>query len=291
MSRHRKDDLENLYLYFQQIKDFKVLSKEEERNLLNKIAKGDSEAKEKLVLHNLKLVAHFANKYRGRGLDYLDLIQVGNLALMKAAEDYDHPTIRFSSYASKCIISQIVRSIENSGYIRIPLHNQPLLKRLKAEYTELGKEGLESQISKIALEFECSEEIVRTVLAFVKKPISLGASAFRDKQIQMYETIRDKNALNKEEQLVSESAKEYIWDVISEVLTERELFIVKNYNNPNAGSPTLTELGEELGISRERVRQIKVAALKKVSEAVLKNDGTFTDEIQSSLYIITNEPA
>ncbi len=251
---------------------------DEQRKLLIRIKNNDQEATEQFIEGNLKLVVSIAMKYQGRGLDLLDLIQEGNIGLMKAIEKYDLTREnRFSTYATWWIKQSITRALlDQSDTIRKPVHFSETLnkiKRIKAYL--LQKNGIEPTNKEIAKALNISEKQLEEIYTLNPKQISLNISPFNEREdssSNQQNELSDYIAAdegNPEEELINSSLKEVLNDLMDKCLTEKEKNIIKlRFGFSGQEVMTLGEVGKKYGVTRERIRQIEHKALQK-----LKNCG------------------
>ncbi|MGB9757928.1 MAG: sigma-70 family RNA polymerase sigma factor [Candidatus Bipolaricaulaceae bacterium] len=255
--------------YFDEIARVPLLTKEEEVELAKRIEAGDEEAKKKLAEANLRLVVSIAKKYRGCGLPFLDLIQEGNLGLMKAVEKFDwRKGYKFSTYATWWIRQAILRAITNrSRTIRVPTHINELIRKIH----EAEREHIKEHGSGPTLE-ELAEELDTTVDNIVKAKRTAQYTASLDTPIGYDEEgavlgdfIEDEDAVSPTRETFRELLIQEIRKALKERLTPRERRVLELRYGLDGNPPkTLDEVGEIFGISRERVRQIQKEALEKL---------------------------
>ena len=253
--------------YLKEISKIPLLSFEEEKALAIRIANGDEEAVEEMVLHNLRLVVMVAKKYKGCGLSLLDLIQEGNTGLIEGAKKFDlSKGYRFSTYATWWIRQKIGRALSNqSRNIRIPAHIAELTSKIKRAYGPLTQ-----QLGRTPTEEEVAEYIgsdvdkVRVALDMSQATASLDVPVGEDDDATIGDLQPDNNAVNPYHNLVADANKEIINSVF-DTLDEREANILKLRFGIDTDHPhTLAEVGEIIGVTRERVRQLEVKALRKM---------------------------
>ena len=259
---------DSVRLYFESIKDFKVLTKEEEQSLANRAHAGDEAAKNKLIEHNLKLVVSIAKRYQGRGVHYLDLIQDGNLGLFKAAEKYNpNKGYKFSTYATWWIRQSITRAIaDTSRTIRIPVHLcEAIVKVNKYRIFFYNGNGYFPSNEEIASALEMDEEKVRKILS-IQDPLSLN-------QTYVNNDGDDDNSLENT-LYADDDMEEDVTDKVfykdfreafekSTVLSKRDKEIIKYRYGFHDGRPwTLQEIADEFGLTRERIRQIEARSIR-----------------------------
>lgn len=259
--------------YLQEIGKIHVLSPDEEANLAKKMKKGDLYARERLVLGNLRFVVSVAKQYQNHGLTLGDLINEGNLGLIKAAECFDETKgFKFISYAVWWIRQSILQAIaENARLIRLPLNKISTINKVNKCYTELEqKYQREPTAEEIAEKMDISSEDVRENLKIAVKPISMDAPINNDEEsVSMYDIyIPTENTMGlPETALNNDSLKKDIERSLS-ILSERESTILNMYYGLHGYSPmSLEEIGITLGLTSERVRQVKNKSIRKLKDA------------------------
>lgn len=263
--------------YFDEIGDRPLLTRQEEVQLAQRIEEGDKSAKQELAVANLRLVISIAKKYRNFGLSFLDLIQEGNLGLMKAVEKFDwRKGYKFSTYATWWIRQAILRAITNrSRTIRVPAHMSKLIRDVnKVEREYLQEHGEEPQPKEIAEELDISKEKVRRAKKTAQRTTSLDKplSEEGDSSGALGDIMADDNLPNPEEESLQSLLKEELKKLLHEVLTDRERRILQlRYGLEDYHPRTLNEVGKVFGISRERVRQIQKQAINKLKSPKVKN--------------------
>lgn len=258
---------DSVKLYLQQISDIPLLSFDEEKALAARIATGDTEAANTLVEHNLRLVVSIAKKYMGCGLSLLDLIQEGNIGLIKAAEKYDAAKgFRFSTYATWWIRQTISRALsDQSRAIRIPANVAELtgkIKKVSNTLTQkLGRAPTEEEIAN-AIGIEVDK--VRVALDMSQAVSSLDVAIGDDDDTTIGDLQPDNHAENPMTKLIAEANREIIETVFA-TLSDREAKVLRLRFGLDSDQPrTLEQVGQELGVTRERIRQIETKALRKM---------------------------
>lgn len=258
-------------MYLNQINEIPLLTFEEEKELGRKIAAGDQRALHALVEHNLRLVVSVAKRYCGCGLSFMDLIQEGNIGLMRAAEKYDAERgFRFSTLATWWIRQAISRALtDNSRTIRIPANVTELIGKIKKislpMTQELGRAPTEEELS-VALEVD--KEKIHIAMEMMHSVSSLDVPVGEDDETTVGDMVADNDSENPYNEIFKEVNKEIIRNVF-DTLTEREANILKMRFGLETDKPnTLEEIGESYGISKERVRQIETKALRKLRHPV-----------------------
>jgi RNA polymerase primary sigma factor len=254
-------------LYLKEIGDYPLLSITEEVSLAKRIEQGDEEARHLLAESNLRLVVSIAKRYVGRGLSFLDLIQEGNLGLIKAVEKFDYSKgYKFSTYATWWIRQAITRSIaDQSRTIRIPVHMSEIINRTyRASRTliqELGREPTEQELSD-AMDIPIGK--VREILQVSSDPVSLDTPIGEEDDSHLGDFIRDDTVMGPEESASYTVLKDQISKILG-TLTEREQrVLVLRFGLEDGRSRTLEEVGKEFNVTRERIRQIEAKALRKL---------------------------
>lgn len=254
-------------MYLKEIGKVPLLSAEEEVELAKRMEKGDEEAKRKLAEANLRLVVSIAKKYVGRGMLFLDLIQEGNLGLIKAVEKFDYRKgYKFSTYATWWIRQAITRSIaDQARTIRIPVHMVETINKLIRVSRHLLQEfGREPTPEEIAKEMDLTEDKVREIMKIAQEPVSLETPIGEEEDSHLGDFIEDEDAPAPAAAASFMLLKEQLGDVL-DTLTDREKRVLELRFGIEDGRPrTLEEVGKEFGVTRERIRQIEAKALRKL---------------------------
>lgn len=258
---------DSVRVYLKDIGKIQLLSAEKELELAEKMSKGDQAAKAELIESNLRLVVSIAKKYTGRGMPLLDLIQEGNIGLMKAVEKFDYSKgYKFSTYATWWIRQAITRSISVHGRtIPLPVHIVEKINKLRQiSRTAMQKLGREPTEAEIAEEMGCSIEKVREIIKYAQDPISLEERIGKEEDSVIGDFIPDMNAPDPELIVSQTILKEKIMEALDS-LTPREASVIKmRFGLIDGRVRTLEEVGEEFNITRERIRQIEAKALRKL---------------------------
>jgi len=254
-------------MFLKEIGKIQLLSLEEEADLADKMVKGDKKAKQKLVESNLRLVVSIAKRYIGRGMHFLDLIQEGNLGLIKAVDKFDPSKgYKFSTYATWWIRQAITRAIaDQARTIRIPVHMVETINRLMRNSRHLLQTlGREPTPEEIAAEMEIPVEKVRDILKISQDPISLETPVGEEDDSSVGNFIPDDDAPSPSDQAADVLLKEQIEEVM-ETLTPREARVLRlRFGLEDGRTRTLEEVGREFMVTRERIRQIEAKALRKL---------------------------
>ena len=254
-------------IYLKEIGRVPLLSAEEEIELAERMAKGDKKAKKRLSEANLRLVVSIAKRYVGRGMQFLDLIQEGNLGLIKAVEKFDYTKgFKFSTYATWWIRQAITRAIaDQARTIRIPVHMvETITKVKKVSSMLLHKNGHDASPEEIAAELDMEPERVREIMRIAQDPVSLETPIGEEEDSHLGDFIPDDDAPAPADAASLILLKEQLGEVLS-TLTEREEKVLRlRFGLEDGRSRTLEEVGREFNVTRERIRQIEAKALRKL---------------------------
>ena len=254
-------------MYLKEIGKVPLLTADEEKELAKRMEAGDEAAKQKLCEANLRLVVSIAKKYVGRGMLFLDLIQEGNLGLIKAVDKFDWERgFKFSTYATWRIRQAITRSIaDQARTIRIPVHMvETINKLIRVSRQLLQEEGREPTPDEIAAEMGISVEKVREILKIAQEPVSLETPIGEEEDSHLGDFIPDEDAPAPAEAAAFSMLKEQLVDVLG-TLTEREQKVLKlRFGLEDGRARTLEEVGKKFDVTRERIRQIEAKALRKL---------------------------
>ena len=259
---------EPLKIYLNEIGQIPLLDEAEERELGKRSSEGDQEARRKLEEGNLRLVVSLAKHYTGRGIPLMDLIQEGNIGLMRAVEKYDFTKEnRFSTYASWWIKEAMQRAIDQqSREIRVPVHVAENMKKVQRIAKELQQTlGREATPEEIAEKLDGKDAAyVKEILSYLQNPVSLETPVGEDGENNLGDMVEDKTEATPEEAMNQLVQKEEVSELL-ESLTERERQVIRlRYGLEDGKTHTLEEIGNELDVTRERVRQIEARAMEKL---------------------------
>lgn len=254
-------------MYLQEIGKVELLDASEETDLAVRVASGDEEARKALTRANLRLVVSIAKRYSGKGMSFLDLVQEGNLGLIKAVEKFDYTKgYKFSTYATWWIRQAITRAIaDQARTIRIPVHMVETINRILRVSRSLVQElGRDPSPSEIAEKMGMSTEKVTEILKIAQDPVSLETPIGEEDDSHLGDFIPDEDAPAPEDAAGALLLREQLFDVL-DTLSERESRVIKMRFGLEGGRPlTLEEVGDVFGVTRERIRQIEAKALRKL---------------------------
>lgn len=274
-------------MYLKEIGRFPLLDSEREMYLAERIALGDAAAKKELVTANLRLVVSIARRYVGKGMHFLDLIQEGNMGLMKAVEKFEYKRgYKFSTYATWWIRQAITRSIaDQARTIRIPVHMIETLNKVMQVQKQLLQElGHEPTPDEVATEMNFPVERVQAIMKMAQQPISLQSPVGDSDDTNFGDFIEDKGAENPYDMTAYSLLREKLMDVL-ESLTPRERKVLSlRFGLQDGYSRTLEEVGKQFNVTRERIRQIEAKALRKMRHPtrIRQLQGFFEAEINTA---------
>lgn len=254
-------------VYLKEIGRVPLLSSEEEVELAQRMAQGDNYAKKRLSEANLRLVVSIAKRYVGRGMQFLDLIQEGNLGLIKAVEKFDHTKgFKFSTYATWWIRQAITRAIaDQARTIRIPVHMVETINKVKKVSNQLlHKNGHEPTADEIAKELDMPVDKVREIMRVAQEPVSLETPIGEEEDSHLGDFIPDDDAPAPAEAASHTLLKEQLSDVLQTLTPREEKVLRLRFGLEDGRSRTLEEVGKEFNVTRERIRQIEAKALRKL---------------------------
>ena len=253
--------------YLKEIGQVPLLSAEEEQTLARAARAGDADARRRLSEANLRLVVSVAKRYAGRGLPFLDLIQEGNLGLMKAAEKFEPDRgFKFSTYATWWIRQSITRAIADQGRtIRIPVHLVESINRVRKTAGELlRRNGREPTAEEIAVRLEMEPDRVRELLQLAQEPVSLEAPVGEEEDAHLEDFIQDDEAGVPVDEAGRQLLRQELMKVLGSLTPREERVLTLRFGLEDGQARTLEELGKEFNVTRERIRQIEAKALRKL---------------------------
>ncbi|MBO4651068.1 MAG: RNA polymerase sigma factor RpoD [Clostridiales bacterium] len=254
-------------MYLKEIGKVPLLTAEQEQELAQRMLEGDEDAKSQLIEANLRLVVSIAKRYLGRGMQFLDLIQEGNLGLIKAVDKFDHSKgFKFSTYATWWIRQAITRAIaDQARTIRIPVHMVETINRLVREQRALIQElGREPTVEEIAERMNLSVEKVREIQKISQEPVSLEKPIGEEEDSHLGDFIPDDDAMSPADQVAYTLLKEQLLDAMKGLTAREEKVLRLRFGLDDGRQRTLEEVGKEFNVTRERIRQIEAKALRKL---------------------------
>ncbi|MBR3058145.1 MAG: RNA polymerase sigma factor RpoD [Clostridiales bacterium] len=254
-------------MYLKEIGKVPLLTAEQEQDLAQRMLDGDEDAKAQLIEANLRLVVSIAKRYLGRGMQFLDLIQEGNLGLIKAVDKFDHSKgFKFSTYATWWIRQAITRAIaDQARTIRIPVHMVETINRLVREQRALIQElGREPTVEEIAERMNLPVEKVREIQKISQEPVSLEKPIGEEEDSHLGDFIPDDDAMSPADQVAYTLLKEQLLDAMKSLTAREEKVLRLRFGLDDGRQRTLEEVGREFNVTRERIRQIEAKALRKL---------------------------
>ena len=258
---------EPIKMYLREIGQLPLLSYEEEIDYAQRVLNGEEEAKQKLIESNLRLVVSIAKKHTNRGLKMLDLIQEGNMGLMKAVEKFEYEKgFKFSTYATWWIRQAITRAIADQGRtIRIPVHMIETINKIKKESRIILQEtGKEPTAEELAKKLELPVEKVKSILEMNQDPISLETPVGSEEDSELGDFVEDDKFANPYDATTRVLLKEQLDEVLKTLNDREEMVLRYRYGLDDGSQKTLEEVGKIFNVTRERIRQIEVKALRKL---------------------------
>ena len=258
-------------MYLKEIGTVPLLTAEEELKLAKRKAEGDQVAKERLIEANLRLVVSIAKRYTGRGMSFLDLVQEGNLGLIKGVEKFDYTKgYKLSTYATWWIRQSVTRALaDQARTIRVPVHMVETINKMSKMQRKLTLElGYEPSVAELAEALDMTEDKVMEIMQIAREPASLETPIGEEDDSNLGDFVADSNAVTPEGNVESVMLREHI-DSLLEDLKERERQVIVLRFGLEDGHPrTLEEVGKEFNVTRERIRQIEAKALRKLRNPV-----------------------
>ncbi len=258
-------------MYLKEIGTVPLLSAEDELKLAKRKAEGDNIAKDRLIEANLRLVVSIAKRYTGRGMSFLDLVQEGNLGLIKGVEKFDYEKgYKLSTYATWWIRQSVTRALaDQARTIRVPVHMVETINRMSKMQRKLTLElGYEPSTLELAVALDMTEEKVLEIMQIAREPASLETPIGEEDDSNLGDFVADNNAVTPEQNIESVMLREHI-DTLLEDLKEREKQVIILRFGLEDGHPrTLEEVGKEFNVTRERIRQIEAKALRKLRNPI-----------------------
>ncbi|MDO5733474.1 MAG: RNA polymerase sigma factor RpoD [Eubacteriales bacterium] len=254
-------------MYLKEIGKVDLLTGDQEKKLAQAMKEGDNSAREHLCEANLRLVVSIAKRYIGRGMSFLDLIQEGNLGLLKAVEKFDHTKgFKFSTYATWWIRQSITRAIaDQARTIRIPVHMVETINKLIRTQRQLLQElGREPEVEEIAEVMDIPSEKVREIMKISQEPVSLEKPIGEEEDSHLGDFIPDEDAPSPESQAAFFLLKEQLLEVLATLTSREEKVLRLRFGLDDGRTRTLEEVGREFNVTRERIRQIEAKALRKL---------------------------
>lgn len=258
-------------MYLKEIGTVPLLSTEEELELAKRKAEGDELAKERLIEANLRLVVSIAKRYTGRGMSFLDLVQEGNLGLIKGVEKFDYTKgYKLSTYATWWIRQSVTRALaDQARTIRVPVHMVETINKMSKMQRKLTLElGYEPSVAELADALEMSEDKVMEIMQIAREPASLETPIGEEDDSNLGDFVADNNVLTPEGNVESVMLREHIDALLGDLKERERQVIVLRFGLEDGHPRTLEEVGKEFNVTRERIRQIEAKALRKLRNPV-----------------------
>lgn len=258
-------------MYLKEIGTVPLLSADEELRLAKRKAEGDESAKERLIEANLRLVVSIAKRYTGRGMSFLDLVQEGNLGLIKGVEKFDYTKgYKLSTYATWWIRQSVTRALaDQARTIRVPVHMVETINKMSKMQRKLTLElGYEPSVTELAEALEMSEDKVMEIMQIAREPASLETPIGEEDDSNLGDFVADSNAVTPEGNVESVMLREHIDALLGDLKERERQVIVLRFGLEDGHPRTLEEVGKEFDVTRERIRQIEAKALRKLRNPV-----------------------
>ncbi len=258
-------------MYLKEIGTVPLLSAEEEIALAKRKAEGDEHAKERLIEANLRLVVSIAKRYTGRGMSFLDLVQEGNLGLIKGVEKFDYTKgYKLSTYATWWIRQSVTRALaDQARTIRVPVHMVETINKMSKMQRKLTLElGYEPSVAELADALEMSEDKVMEIMQIAREPASLETPIGEEDDSNLGDFVADNNVVTPEGNVESVMLREHIDALLGDLKERERQVIVLRFGLEDGHPRTLEEVGKEFNVTRERIRQIEAMALRKLRNPV-----------------------
>lgn len=258
-------------MYLKEIGTVPLLSADEELVLAKRKAEGDESAKERLIEANLRLVVSIAKRYTGRGMSFLDLVQEGNLGLIKGVEKFDYTKgYKLSTYATWWIRQSVTRALaDQARTIRVPVHMVETINKMSKMQRKLTLElGYEPSVTELAEALEMSEDKVMEIMQIAREPASLETPIGEEDDSNLGDFVADNNVLTPEGNVESVMLREHIDALLGDLKERERQVIVLRFGLEDGHPRTLEEVGKEFNVTRERIRQIEDKALRKLRNPV-----------------------
>ena len=258
-------------MYLKEIGTVPLLSADEELRLAKRKAEGDESAKERLIEANLRLVVSIAKRYTGRGMSFLDLVQEGNLGLIKGVEKFDYTKgYKLSTYATWWIRQSVTRALaDQARTIRVPVHMVETINKMSKMQRKLTLElGYEPSVTELAEALEMSEDKVMEIMQIAREPASLETPIGEEDDSNLGDFVADSNAVTPEGNVESVMLREHIDALLGDLKERERQVIVLRFGLEDGHPRTLEEVGKEFNVTRARIRQIEAKALRKLRNPV-----------------------
>lgn len=258
-------------MYLKEIGTVPLLSAEEELRLAKRKAEGDVSAKERLIEANLRLVVSIAKRYTGRGMSFLDLVQEGNLGLIKGVEKFDYTKgYKLSTYATWWIRQSVTRALaDQARTIRVPVHMVETINKMSKMQRKLTLElGYEPSVAELSAALDMSEDKVMEIMQIAREPASLETPIGEEDDSNLGDFVADGNVVTPEGNVESVMLREHIDALLGDLKERERQVIVLRFGLEDGHPRTLEEVGKEFNVTRERIRQIEAKALRKLRNPV-----------------------